>query len=169
MGCRRWLRPVLVAGVSALLVACSNGLPEPVAEGRVGEALRDEGCDGSLIASVNTTGVELLHETAGGSGSASVSPRGSDDPVWVAATIPCVDAPMMLFGGVDERADAVVVVRSDGAGFLPDLLELDDRSWRAVLGDFPPGWFVDGGFDMEVVAYADGEELGRDRVRGYTF
>ncbi len=165
----RRLRSVVMAGAAAWLVACSNGVPDPIIEGRLGGPLVDEGCDWTLAPSTTTTGVEFsVDRGSGSSAGAAVWPRGSDDPVWVSATIGCVDAPTMLFGGVDERADSVVVVHSDGREFVPDLLEVDDRSWSAVVGEFPPGWFAEGIFNIDIVAYGDGRELARDNLRGFT-
>ncbi len=158
----------LLVGAAAIVMACSDGLPAPIIEGRSGGELRDEGCDWSLVPSTNTTGVDLQFERLGGSGSSSVWPQNSDDPVWLTATIPCVDARTIVFGGVDERTDSVVMIRHDGERFEPELFEVEDRSWNAVLGELPPHWLVDGDFDIEIVASVNGEELGRTTLRGWT-
>jgi hypothetical protein len=162
------LRTVLLLGAAATLVACSDGLPSPIVEGRSGSELRDQGCDWTLIRSTNTTGVDLQFESVGRSGSRSIWPAGSDDPLWLTATIPCVDARTIVFGGVDARADSVAMIRSDGERFEPELFDVGDRDWQAVLGELPARWLAGDRLEIEIVASADGDELARTTLRGWS-
>ena len=162
------MRTTLLLGAAAAGAACSTGLPEPIVEGRSGGELRDQGCDWTLAPSTSSTGVDLQSESVGSIEKSGVWPTDSDDPLWLTATIPCADARTIVFGGVDAQADSVVMIRSDGERFEPELFDVEDRSWHAVLGELPAQWLAGEPFRIEIVALFDGDELARGTLRGWS-
>lgn len=154
---------LLIVSLSSLgLSACSAEAAQPtiLVEGTQEWGARpDQSVDWRLEQRAGEENVIYFVADEGGGG--GTRRLGSDDPLWASAVIPTVDAPTLVFGGVSDDVDRVVVETAQGDELVPDLVTVEGRDWRVFIDELPRQWATAGSNSVEIVAYADGTEVER--------
>lgn len=96
----------------------------------------------------------------------SISPESAQDPLWMGSVTVIDDGPPIVFGGVGEDVDRLILVNGDGEELGVRLVELTTRDWSLAVQELPQDW-ADGELSaVAAVASTGGREIARETVSG---